>query len=342
MSLEPDADWRNALNVEVAKPRGGYEDKPPDSCFGPEWVQEPKLDGIRKTFQLGLTKNWLVSRSRHDKLKGVAVASKRPFIASSEDVPWLTGLRIRGAASTMLDGELVADTRESSVGGATFVGHLESAEPDKLKYVAFDVLFLRGQDMRQLPLALRRQALERLVADEIKHPKVEVIPQFPASRALGERWFAAGMEGAILKSVNSQYLPRHGCGWWKWKAETPCDAFVIGFSEAKSGGSPKAGIKPQPNGKIAVLFVAMMKEGKPEKVAHVMHLPEEIAAGVGIKGASSLIGKVVEFTASGFDGRWWGWARFKQFRDDKRPADCVFEEQAGRLKVEQVLTEVEA
>lgn len=336
--MNHDDDLRNALDIELAKPRGGYDDKPPDACFSGGWIQELKLDGYRKTLQFGETKNWLASRSRHNKMKGVAVSKKTPFISSCTEVPWLSGLIRKELAGTVLDGELVVDTSEHAVVGATMVGHLAVESPEKLKYSVFDVLFCKGEDLRAWPLMSRRDLLTKIVTG-LGVPKIQMVQGMPASRLDAERLFAEGAEGVVLKSLSSKYLPRHGCGWWKWKAEISVDAVIIGVSEAKAGGSPKNGIKPKPTGKASMFKVAMFKDGKLTPVGWAGALPEAVAESGLSEFKEKFLGRVIEFTASGFDGRWFGFGRFRQFRDDKTGPECLWDEQVGGLKVQ---TEVEA
>lgn len=330
---DTDLDWRNVFNIEVARPRGGYDDQPPSTCFTGDWIMENKLDGERKTLQFGVYKSWLVSRNRHDKTKGVAASSAKPFVATCEDVPWLTkDVRRLDLAGTMLDGELSVDTRVHKVVGATMVGHLAVAAPEKLKFMAFDILFFRGWDVRGLPWEERRKFLLRVVK-ELDHDKIEATKVWPADKEQAMAWFEAGAEGVVLKPRSTPYVKNRGSKWWKFKASITTDAFVMSMTEAKSGGSPKNGIKPMLNGKLATLFVGMMRDGEAVRVAAVNHLPEDVQA-LGVDRGKTLVGRVVEFKASGFDGRWFGWARFERFRDDKGPKDCDWYEQTGKMKVQ--------
>lgn len=332
VELPVDEDWRNRMQIEVARPRGGYDDQPREECFTGAWVMESKFDGIRKTAQFGESKCWLVSRNRHGKTKGVEHSRALGFVGSSELVPWLTtGLRGRHAG-TMLDGELAVDEQAHKVVGATMVGHLEVADPDKLKYVAFDVLFFRGRDVRQHPWQKRRAILEQVIK-EMGSPKVEASKLYMADKILAQAWFEAGAEGAILKPRDTAYLPGRASRWWKYKAAKTVDVFVNGVSEATSGGSPKNGVKPKPNGKASRFKVGLMRDGKPVDVGWCGDLPPE-AIERGLQHLPEFYGRVIEMKTSGWDGRWFGWGRFKDWRADKTPGDCDWESQVGGLKVQ--------
>jgi ATP dependent DNA ligase domain len=71
-------------------------------------------------------------------------------------------------------------------------------------YVAFDVLYARGEDLRARPLAARREMLEEIVDDA---GSVFVVPRLSANRheawAEGQR---RGLEGFVAKDPASRYL----------------------------------------------------------------------------------------------------------------------------------------
>lgn len=326
----PEFDWdldaRNAMNIEVARPKGGYEEDLPDGLFDQVgWVCEPKLDGERKTLQFGKTKNWLVSRNRRDKLKGVNAAGE--FCTSSESVPWLTKKLVQAdLAGTIIDGELVVGAGE--VDSSTMVAHFIAESPNKLKFVMFDVLFVCGKDVRGASLEKRRELLTKLVK-ELDCDKIELIQQFPLDRVKVRACFDEGMEGVVLKNLNAPYLPRVASGWLKWKADKTVDAVIVDVSEAKSGGSPKNGVKPKPNGKAARFKMALVRDGKMIDVGWMSNLDESDQQDGLKRFASGYMGKVAEITVSGWDGRWFRWMRFKCWRTDKSANDCRWADQIG-------------
>ena len=80
-------------------------------------------------------------------------------------------------------------------------------------FVAFDLLILEGRDLRQLPLADRREALERLVAE------AEDIRLSEAVAAEGAIVFAhacrLGLEGIVSKRALSRYRSGTSRNWLK-------------------------------------------------------------------------------------------------------------------------------
>jgi ATP-dependent DNA ligase len=152
---------------------------------GPEWVVERKLDGIRLlAFKRGNDVR-LFSRNR--------LAREVPAVARA-----IARLPVDEA---IVDGELAWD---------------EGA------YHVFDVMWLDGRDLRQLPLDQRRALLRGLPlaaplarVDEVLHPA-------PWELARAEGW-----EGVVVKRRDSRYEHRRSPHWLKMKVEVS-DALVVG------------------------------------------------------------------------------------------------------------------
>jgi len=96
---------------------------------------------------------------------------------------------------------------------------------------AYDLLFERGEDLRELPFIARRRRLERLVA-ALGSPRIDLSPLIPftdwealtAARAdpasAGAGADAEAVEGVMLKRRDSLYVPGRPRGpWWKWKRD---------------------------------------------------------------------------------------------------------------------------
>src|SRR5262250_1277339 len=73
-------------------------------------------------------------------------------------------------------------------------------------FVAWDLLALGDQDLRQAPLAVRRQRLEQVLAGAT--PPVHLSPA-TRDRALAEDWFrrfeGAGLDGVMAKRLDAPY-----------------------------------------------------------------------------------------------------------------------------------------
>lgn len=96
---------------------------------------------------------------------------------------------------------------------------------------AYDLLAAGGEDLRALPFAERRKALENLIK-KLDHARVDLSPLVPfatwqdlaTARAdpasAGAGADADAIEGVMLKRLDSVYQPGRPKGpWWKWKRE---------------------------------------------------------------------------------------------------------------------------
>jgi ATP-dependent DNA ligase len=109
-----------------------------------------------------------------------------------------------------------------------------------LVFIAFDLMFLDGKDLRTAPIEERRAALRRLV------------PRSPRSRLQfsediagdGARVFASaeqlGLEGIVSKRLGSHYRSGRVDTWRKTKCWTESSLILIGTEIDKRSGVPVA------------------------------------------------------------------------------------------------------
>jgi DNA ligase-1 len=90
--------------------------------------------------------------------------------------------------------------------------------------LAYDLLELDGRDLREVPLAERRQMLDDLLS-ETNDPRIVPSPLVDAgdwteALALREAARERGVEGLMLKRRSSSYqVGRRRGDWWKWKID---------------------------------------------------------------------------------------------------------------------------
>jgi bifunctional non-homologous end joining protein LigD len=119
--------------------------------------------------------------------------------------------------SAILDGEIVALDSE----GISRFGLLQRFQRDRigtLMYLVFDMLYLDGEDLTDLPSVRRREILKKLL------PKEGFIRFSDAIESLGIEFFRAarerGLEGIIAKKKESIYLPgKRSDNWLQDKGE---------------------------------------------------------------------------------------------------------------------------
>src|SRR5262245_9195788 len=82
------------------------------------------------------------------------------------------------------------------------------AEQSPASFVAWDLLALGDEDLREAPLATRRERLEQTLAQA--RPPVHLSPA-TRDRALAEDWFrrfeGAGLDGVMAKRLDAPYRP---------------------------------------------------------------------------------------------------------------------------------------
>ena len=136
----------------------------------PDWVFEPKLDGVRTIALLRDGNLRLLSR------RGLDVAQQYPALAGE--------LPQQPAGELVLDGEIIAEDEDGrpsfellqqrlNLSREADIRRAESEIP--VHYFAFDLLYLDGYDLRAVPLEQRRGVLERVLAPS---PRVRLLEQF--------------------------------------------------------------------------------------------------------------------------------------------------------------------
>ncbi len=165
-----------------------------DRFTGPEWIFERKFDGIRLlAFKQGPDVR-LFSRNR--------LPQNMPSLAQA-----IANLPVD---EVILDGEVTW----GSAGG----------------YHVFDILWLDGRDVTQLPLEARRALLGTLPLQAPLRSVASVDDPKPWERACNEGW-----EGVIAKRRGSPYEQRRSKHWLKMKCEVTKELVVGGFTNPQGG-----------------------------------------------------------------------------------------------------------
>ncbi|MFN2240051.1 MAG: DNA ligase, partial [Thermoanaerobaculia bacterium] len=120
------------------------------------------------------------------------------------------------AADAVLDGEIVALDEH----GVSRFQLLQQGElDDRTVFVAFDLLWLDGEDLRGLPVEERRKALIGLIGRGSKRGVIRLAEQLRGdAEALLREASGEGHEGLIAKRSGSVYENRRSKAWIKLKA----------------------------------------------------------------------------------------------------------------------------
>lgn len=190
------------------------------------WLFEPKLDGVRILARVADGEVTLLSRNR----------------IHQEDVypEVVDGLAEAVAADAVVDGEVVT---YDDAGRTSFTllqqrmhVHDEAASrrsPVRVAFVAFDLLWVAGRDVRDLPLRDRKALLARVVEPGGSIALVEALEG--GAEDLVERARDEGWEGLIAKRTDSRYQGRRSRDWLKLKVVREQEMVVVGFTPPAGG-----------------------------------------------------------------------------------------------------------
>jgi ATP-dependent DNA ligase len=184
---------------------------------GDGWQYEPKWDGFRGLLENASGELRLWSRNA------------RPLLRY---FPELQALGKLLPPSSALDGEIVIE-RDGVLDFDAMQTRLHPAESRVRKlsgeiparFIAFDMLVWKGEEVWPLPLAKRRSKLVRSAK------RFELSPATPdRQQALAwlDRFEAIGLDGVIAKRLDLPYLPGSREGVAKVKPEKTADCVVVG------------------------------------------------------------------------------------------------------------------
>lgn len=170
------------------------------------WVFEEKYDGYRILARKDGGPVRLFSRNDNDRTETFA--------------PIARALEALSNRAFFLDGEAVVFDRH----GVSRFQLLQQGRTEPV-YALFDCLFESGRDLRQEPLAMRREALERLIggAQGLRLSRRLSSDGLAAFRQARRR----GFEGIVGKDESSPYVPGRSRFWLKVKVHQE-EEFVIG------------------------------------------------------------------------------------------------------------------
>lgn len=181
-----------------------------------DWLHEWKWDGYRIVAQAGgSAKLW----SRN----GIPWNDRAPDLAK-----WVGTLGV----SALLDGELIAVDATGYSDFNALQHALKSHDASAMRYVAFDLLALDGQDLRHVPLLERKSLLERLLADADPHLFYSSHIQGHGPEIFAEAR-KRGMEGIISKRSSSTYDAGRSRDWLKTKTSETREFVVVGYTSPK-------------------------------------------------------------------------------------------------------------
>lgn len=167
---------------------------------GPDWIHEIKHDGYCLIVQREGKSVRLFTRNGHD------WTDRYPFIVEA-------ALRNR-ISSFVVDGEAVLLGVD---GVSDFDGLHSRRNDDEVQLYAFDILAMDGDDLRKLPLHLRKNSLARLLARRAQGIFVSEFEQGEIGPDLFRKACEFGLEGLVSKHRERPYRAGPSPHWLKVK-----------------------------------------------------------------------------------------------------------------------------
>lgn len=306
----------------------------------PNYVAEIKWNGYRQL---------MLGGEAYSRSKSVVTGEQ---ISKTEWIPHITGA-LKKIGGWWFDGELLVYPNGKAKDVTSI---MQSKLPEALKkqeekgyltYVIFDILCEPdGKMLTNLPWHLRRTILEKVFWEHLAgndHILLSrVVLGETNKRALLEEAFNLGLEGIMLKNINSTWKPSPENGdsrpantWYKIKSEIDFeDCVIIGFKDPEKWYTDPTTGQPDvlrytkfyAKGWIGGVRIGQYKNGTLVDVGSFSGITDVLREDMSAN-PSKYIGKVVSIKA--FDrepnGRFTS-PVFKGFRDDKRPEECIWKE----------------
>jgi len=188
-----------------------------------DWLFEIKWDGYRAIGSV---------------IKGKAALYSRNNLSFNKRFPQITDALGEIPFDVVLDGEVVS-LDEEGLSRFQFLQNWQRDKEGELAYYVFDILWLDGYDLTQLPLVERKKILQEIL------PATDGIRYSDHIERNGKEFFEAaktqGLEGIIAKNKNSTYeFDFRSKSWLKIKTTLRQEAVIVGFTEP-TGSRPYFG-----------------------------------------------------------------------------------------------------
>jgi bifunctional non-homologous end joining protein LigD len=200
------------------------------------WRWEIKADGYRA--QLHLDR------------KQVIVFSRTGLDWTDQFSSLATAARSLKARAAVIDGEAVVYGKGGLPDFQQLRRELGARRSNRIRYHAFDLLYLDGYDLRNVAYASRKQVLKRLL-DGAADPFVYVEDIAADGNEIFAKACAMGLEGLVGKRSDAPYRSGHASGWIKLKCKKSETFPIVAFVE-KLGAHPR---------KVASLYVGRHANG---------------------------------------------------------------------------------
>lgn len=186
---------------------------------GDQWLHEIKYDGYRVQLHLDRGKSKAYTRNGLNWIKRFSV------IAGAFDIP----------GQAIIDGEVTV-VHDGRTNFSELQAELARGDQDRLLYYAFDLLWLDGKDLRQMPQVERKRLLKDLfAAHELQPPALYSEHLIGDGQVLFEHASKLNYEGIVSKRADAPYRSERTEAWLKVKSVHKGKFPVVGFVKDPTG-----------------------------------------------------------------------------------------------------------
>ncbi|HEY3308535.1 MAG TPA: DNA ligase D [Desulfuromonadaceae bacterium] len=286
---------------------------------GADWIFEIKLDGYRTIAEIENGNVLLYSRNN--------LSFNNTFAALISPLETIDH-------AAVLDGEVVALDDKGKADFQLLQNYRRTGRGN-IFYFIFDLIYLDGKDLRNLPLIMRKELLADIlpVAQQIRycdHIAQEGIKFFQLARK-------NDLEGIVAKKASSSYQTgKRSKDWLKIKIKLQQEAIICGFTEPRGGRKYFGALVLGVYEKKELTYIGLSGGGFDEnslKEIHAMLLPliqaepsfkERVKTDMPVKWVKPVMVCEVSFTEWTGD-RVMRHPIFLGLRDDKAPESAVRE-----------------
>lgn len=191
-----------------------------DIPIGKNWLFEMKLDGYRAQAAISGSNVVIYTRNGHDWTRQFKVV-----------VP---ALKVLTKGSALIDGEIVAVDSRGRTDFSLLKTGIAAGLP--LKFYAFDLLEIDGEDLSDRPLVTRKERLEKLLGERAPADSLQFSSHIvDQGQAVFEAMCAGGHEGVIAKRADNPYIGDRTASWLKIKCTNRQEFVVGGYRPSDTG-----------------------------------------------------------------------------------------------------------
>ncbi|EKG31345.1 DNA ligase D [Pseudomonas avellanae] len=188
-----------------------------------DWLYEIKFDGYRMLTRIQNDEVRLFTRNGNDWTDQLPELTKA-----------LKGLKLQ---DSWFDGEVVVLDEQGLPDFQGLQNAFDAGHSKNIFYYLFDMPFLSGEDLREVPLEQRRDALKQILGSQ-RSRLLRYSDAFQAGHQdIVASAAAMGLEGVIGKRAGSAYVGKRNADWIKLKCRSRQEFVIVGYTAPQGSRS---------------------------------------------------------------------------------------------------------